>query len=95
MKEAVRIQDAKAEEGKDHAGDDKGHDESVAASRAGFATEFYYLMRREYLNLIRDKASMIARIGITLFINGLIGFIFTGKSSSNCVYLLRVSPLIG
>merc|ERR1719453_2846470 len=46
----------------------------------GFATQLKYLVRREALNVVRDKVSLIARIGTTVFINLLIGIIFTGSA---------------
>ena len=55
-------------------------DTSTAAPprRAGCCSQFKHLSRRECTNVIRDKRTMGARIGTTIFLNVLIGVVFQG-----------------
>uniref|UniRef100_A0A7S1CKF3 ABC transporter domain-containing protein n=1 Tax=Bicosoecida sp. CB-2014 TaxID=1486930 RepID=A0A7S1CKF3_9STRA len=43
---------------------------------ASFLTQFALLGRREVNNVVRDKGSMIARIGTTVFLNLIVAFVF-------------------
>ena len=43
-----------------------------ATETPGFWTQLQHLARREALNVVRDKVSLIARVGTTIFINLLI-----------------------
>jgi len=53
----------------------KGHDIEPVVT-ASFVTQLSWLMRRELNGLVRDKAALIGRFGITIFLNLLFGLIF-------------------
>jgi ABC-type multidrug transport system ATPase subunit/ABC-type multidrug transport system permease subunit len=46
------------------------------APQAGFFKQFTVLFQREFNNVLRDKTALIARFGITIFLNMLFGCIF-------------------
>jgi ABC-type multidrug transport system ATPase subunit len=48
-----------------------------------FATQTRVLYKREFTNLKRDKGSLIARFGITIFLNLLFGLIFKGVGEAS------------
>lgn len=50
--------------------------DSSARTTWGLCTQLAYLADREFKNLYRDKASLIARFGVTLFLNLLYSLIF-------------------
>ena len=59
--------------------DDTGTESRVS----GFWTQTRWLMRREFRALVRDKASLGARFGMTAFLNLLFGLIFKGAGAAN------------
>jgi energy-coupling factor transporter ATP-binding protein EcfA2 len=58
----------------------KGVDKAKVQKKAGFATQFVYLARREAQGLIRNRAGLIAQFGTGIFLNLLIGIIFMGAA---------------
>lgn len=54
------------------------HNDSKSMEHVRLGTEISMLFKREMANLVRDKASMVARIGISIIFNLLFGFIFYG-----------------
>lgn len=50
------------------------------APKSGCCTQFSMLLRREFQNTLRDKGSMGARIGSTLFLNLIVGAVFQGAA---------------
>ena len=52
-------------------------------AKASFATQFYTLGTREMANLVRDKGSLIARFGSTIFLNLIVGLVFRNVGSSD------------
>jgi ABC-type multidrug transport system ATPase subunit len=53
---------------------------SSPAAKAGCCTQFTMLLKRECQNTLRDKGSMAARIGTTLFLNLIVGVVFQGAA---------------
>lgn len=53
----------------------------VQPTRVGFCTQMSVLFWREMLNVVRDKQSLGARFGSTIFLSLLYGFIFKGVGS--------------
>ena len=67
-----------------------GYDEAIVKTkdesdslRVSPATELFMLVTRELQNLTRDKASVILRLGITIFIQILQGVIFWNVGASD------------
>lgn len=59
---------------------DKPFEIAVGAS---FCRQLGWLLHREYLNVVRDKAALGARFGITIFLNVLFGLIFLNSGGRN------------
>lgn len=54
---------------------------STKKEKASCCTQFEYLIRREALNVIRDKKAVIARLGTTMFLNLIVGLVFMGAAN--------------
>eukprot|EP01064_Diplonema_japonicum_P029719 TRINITY_DN4874_c0_g2_i1.p1 TRINITY_DN4874_c0_g2~~TRINITY_DN4874_c0_g2_i1.p1 ORF type:complete len:707 (+),score=93.12 TRINITY_DN4874_c0_g2_i1:55-2121(+) len=52
-------------------------------AQASFITQFICLGMRDARNVIRDKGSLIARFGSTIFINLIVGFVFQSVGSTD------------
>jgi len=50
--------------------------EKHVSIKTGFLKQLYYLTKRELISTVRDKASLMGRFGITIFLNLLYGLIF-------------------
>lgn len=59
------------------------HTNSKPMKHVRLGTEISMLFKREMTNLVRDKASMVARIGISIIFNLLFGFIFYDVGSKD------------
>jgi hypothetical protein len=55
--------------------------DSLQPILASFSKQLYELLTRESQALVRDKAALIGRFGITIFLNLLFGLIFEGAGS--------------
>ena len=53
---------------------------TLPAASSGCCTQFQMLLKRECQNTIRDKGSMAARIGTTVFLNLIVGVVFQGAA---------------
>jgi len=51
--------------------------------KASFFKQLFWLLYRELLNMSRDKASLIGRFGITIFLNVLFGLIFLNAGNKD------------
>jgi len=55
----------------------------ILTVKASFFKQLFWLLHRELLNMSRDKASLIARFGITIFLNVLFGLIFLNAGNKD------------
>ena len=76
LDEPINFQD-----GKDSLGLDKHFHNSIAVP--GFWTQIRLVFARELVNVRRDKSSLIARLGITVFLGTLFAVVFTGVGESD------------
>jgi len=72
-----------------------------------FGRQLYYLLFRELSNATRDKGSLIARFGITIFINLLVGLLFLDagrkddsipsnfQTHAGCIVFVMISSMFG
>jgi ABC-type multidrug transport system ATPase subunit/ABC-type multidrug transport system permease subunit len=63
-------------------------------NRPGFFTQLLWLSKREGKNILRDKRQMGARVGATLFLNGLVGFVFFGSANWSDVHTDDISDVM-
>jgi len=74
---------------------------------ASFLTQLKWLLHREFEGLIRNKAALGARFGVTIFLNTLFGLIFLGSGARNnsiaenygthfgCITMITISSMFG
>ena len=55
--------------------------QTVKHARPGTCTQLLWLTKREGRNILRDKRQLGARVGATIFLNLLVGFVFFGAAS--------------
>lgn len=53
----------------------------VEHEKPGFLTQFWHLGRREVLNVVRDRGSLTARVGSTVFLNIIVACVFYKAAS--------------
>ncbi|GAB5353793.1 hypothetical protein AAMO2058_000064500 [Amorphochlora amoebiformis] len=52
-------------------------------AKAGLCKQFFYLFAREFRNTLRDKKTLTARVGLTVFLHVLYGMVFKGVGKSD------------